>query len=55
MSPTFYSCEDMDEVEVFCVYGEHEVPKNRDFRFAVRPCECIGTKAAAIYTDWLKV
>ncbi len=55
MSPHFYSCEDMDEGEVFCVYGEHEVPKNRDFRFAVRPCECFGKKGDPIYTDWLKV
>ena len=54
-SPHFYLSEDMDRDEVICVYGENEVPKNRNLRFVVRPCECFGKKGDPLYTDWMKI
>ena len=52
-SPHCYLGEAQDEGEVICVYGEGELPKDRLFRFAIRPCECFGKKGNPIYTDWI--
>lgn len=51
-SPKCYLGEAQDQGEVICVFGEGELPKDRPFRFAVRPCECFGGKGEPIYTDW---
>ena len=52
MSPHFFLCEEQDQGEVTCVFGEAEVPVNYPYRFAVRPCESFGKKGEPIYTDW---
>lgn len=52
-SPHCYLGEAQDEGEVICVYGEKELPKDRLFRFVIRPCECYGKKGSPIYTDWI--
>ncbi len=52
-SPHCYLGEAQDEGEVICIYGESELPKDRRFRFAIRPCECYGAKGAPIYTEWM--
>ncbi len=54
-SPHYYLGEAKDEGEVVCVFGEADVPKGRDFRFAVRPCECFGKKGNPIYSDWMNL
>lgn len=46
--------EDQDEGEVTCVFALSELPKDRDYRFVVRPCNCYSGKGAPIYTDWIK-
>ena len=53
-SPHFYLGEAKDEGEVTCVFGESEVPKGRQIRFVVRPCECFGKRGKPISTDWAK-
>jgi len=52
-SPHCYLGEAQDEGEVICIFGEDELPKERPFRFAIRPCECFGKKGNPIYTDWM--
>ena len=52
MSPHFFLCEEQDQGEVTCVFGEAEVPVNYPYRFVVRPCESFGKKGEPIYTDW---
>jgi predicted phosphodiesterase len=51
-SPKCYLGEAQDQGEVICIFGEGELPKDRPFRFAIRPCECFGAKGEPIYTDW---
>lgn len=46
------NCEDKDEDEVTCVFGENEILKEFPFRFCIRPCESFGKKGNPIYTDW---
>ena len=53
-SPKCYLGENKEEGEVICVFGESELPKDFAYRFAVRPCNCFGSKGDAIYTDWIK-
>ena len=53
MSPHFFLCEEKDEGEVICVFGEGETPKMFPYRFTIRPCECFGKKGDPIYTDWM--
>ena len=48
----FYLGEAQDEKDVTCLFGKHELPKNRKWRFAVLPCESFGKKGAAIYSEW---
>lgn len=48
----FYLGEAQDEKPVTCLFGKHELPKNRKWRFAVLPCESFGKKGAAIYSEW---
>lgn len=45
--------EDKDAAEVTCVYGEGELPANREIRFVVRPCNCYGIKGKPIYSEWV--
>lgn len=52
-SPKCYLGEEHDREEVTCVFAETELPLNFETRFAVRPCECFGSKGAPIYTDWM--
>lgn len=52
-SPHCYLGEAQDEGEVICIFGEGEIPKDRPFRFAVRPCECYGKKGNPIYSEWM--
>ena len=54
MSPHFHLCEDYDQDEVICVFGEAEVPKKFPYRFSIRPCECFGKKGNPIYTEWMQ-
>ena len=52
-SPHCYLAEAQDQDEVICVFGEGELPHERLFRFAVRPCECFGKKGNPIYSEWI--
>jgi predicted phosphodiesterase len=52
-SPKCYLGENKEEGEVICVYGEGELPKDFAYRFAIRPCNCFGSKGNPIYTDWI--
>lgn len=52
-SPGSLFGEAQDEGEVTCVFALSELPKDRNYRFVVRPCECFGGKGEPIYTDWI--
>ena len=53
-SPMSLFGEAQDEGEVTCVFALSELPKDRDYRFIVRPCNCYSGKGDPIYTDWIK-
>lgn len=53
-SPKSLFAETQDEGEVICVFATSELPKDRDFRFVIRPCNCYSGKGEPIYTDWVK-
>lgn len=52
-SPKCYLGENKEEGIVHCVYGASELPKDFSYRFAIRPCNCFGSKGNPIYTDWI--
>lgn len=52
-SPHSLFGEAQDEGEVVCVFGLHELPTDRRYRFVVRPCECFGKKGDPICSDWI--
>ena len=52
-SPKCYLGENKDAGEVICVYGAGELPKDFNYRFAIRPCNCFGSKGNPIYSDWI--
>ena len=54
MSPHFYLGEGKDDDEVYCVFGDKELPEHRPIRFAVRPVESFGKKGRPLYSDWIK-
>ncbi|MBQ9893556.1 MAG: metallophosphoesterase [Bacteroidales bacterium] len=39
------------EIPVRCVFSVNELPKDRPYRFAVRPCNAFGRKGEAIYSE----
>ena len=51
-SPHCYLGEAQDQDEVICIFGESEIPKDRLYRFAIRPCECYGKKGDPLYSEW---
>ena len=53
-SPMSLFGEAQDEGEVTCVFALSELPKDRDYRFIVRPCNCYSGKGEPIYTDWIR-
>ena len=53
-SPMSLFGEAQDEGEVTCVFALSELPKDRDYRLIVRPCNCYSGKGDPIYTDWIK-
>ena len=53
-SPHCYLAEEQDQGEVTCVFGQSELPRLWNYRFAVRPCECYGGKGRPIYSDWIE-
>ncbi|MBO7068580.1 MAG: metallophosphoesterase [Bacteroidaceae bacterium] len=53
-SPMSLFAEAQDEGEVTCVFAVSELPKDRDYRFVVRPCNCYSGKGEPIYTKWIR-
>lgn len=53
-SPKSLFGEAQDEGEVTCVFSTGELPKDRSFRFIVRPCECFGGKGEPICSEWVR-
>ena len=53
-SPMSLFGEAQDEGEVTCVFAVSELPKDRDYRFVVRPCNCYSGKGEPIYTEWIR-
>lgn len=51
-SPGSLFSEAQDQNEVTCVFAVDELPKDRRYRFLVRPCNCYSGKGNPISTEW---
>jgi len=54
-SDGFYLAPQQDRKEVTCDFNLSDLPKNKDIRIAVRPCNCFGKMGEAIHTDFFRM